>query len=323
MLQERGVLSRELEPKREGGRVLFPLVRTLEDSSLEFTEGDFSTRPHRIQSYMELAVIPEELRHELPRSFDVVGDVVIVRLPKTLLPYCHEVGTALLSFVPGARVVAVDSGVQGEARLRALEVVAGQGPLVTTYRENGLSFKVDLERAYFSPRLAGEHDHMSKVSQDGERLLDLFCGIGPFSLTVLSRCLHSTAVGVDSNAQAIELMRENAERMGVSARLECRTEDAGNFLKGGGEFDRVVMNLPREGYKYLKLVGRLVKSPGWLHFYGLVPKGDIASKSDEVLEALSCGQEPSEWSVKEVRVVHPYSPSTSLVAFSLEKHASC
>jgi tRNA (guanine37-N1)-methyltransferase len=317
-----GVLARELEPKREGSRVIFPLSKTIHDDTLELTEEDFAERRHRPLSYVELAEVPSELKGELPRAFDIVGDIVLVRLPKTLVPYKHEVGAALLSFVSGARVVAVDSGVHGESRIRDLEVVAGRGPLATFHRENGLSFKVDLEKAYFSPRLAGEHDRVCTASRDGEKLLDLFCGIGPFSLTVLNRFPGSAAVGVDSNPGAIELMRENAERFGVLNRLECRMEDANDFLSGSEEFDRVVMNLPREGYKYLNLVGRHVKSPGWLHFYGLVPKEEVVSKGNEVLDTLSGGSGRREWSVKEARVVHPYSPFTSLVAFSLEKHAS-
>jgi tRNA (guanine37-N1)-methyltransferase len=322
LLQSKGVLSRELEPRREGGKVIFPLLRAIQDETLELTDGDFEERPHRILSYMELAKVPAELKDELPRAFDIVGDIVLVRLPKNLVTYKREIGEALLSFVSGARVVAVDSGVKGESRLRALEIVAGEGPLATIHKENGLSFKVDLERAYFSPRLSGEHEHVSAASHDGERLLDLFCGIGPFSLTVLDRFPKSTAVGVDSNIGAIELMRENAERFGVANRLECRMEDAEVFLGGKDEFDRVVMNLPREGYKYLSLVGRHVKSPGWLHFYGLVPKEEIDSKGLEVLHALSAEGRAGKWSVREARVVHPYSPFTSLVGYSLEKHAS-
>lgn len=329
-LIERGILSDTLRPRREGDRVLFPLKPGLIDPTLTLVEAEFEPRVWRPDSYRDLVNVPLELRALLPGGFDVIGDMVVVRLPAGLQPYQSEVGEALRRFVPGCRVVALDHGVHGESRLRTLEVIAGKGPLTALHTENGISFRVDLSTAYFSPRLSGEHLKVASLSHDGERLLDLFCGIGPFSMAFLVRNPQARAVAVDSNPDAVALLRENAVRLGILGRLECRAEDASNFLRSEEHFDRVVMNLPHEGYKYLGLVGRHVKSPGWLHFYGIVPreKGRRASsdgripflqKGREILSTLSTDGAPGKWSLKEAREVHPYSPTAILVSFTVEK----
>ncbi len=330
-LAARHLIASGLETRREPDRVLFPLTEDPGSLPYPVLEADFEVRTQRATSYAELVQLPPDLHSLLPGGYDIVGDVVLVRLPDELIDHRAPIGDALLRFVPGSRVVVLDRGVHGETRIRSLETIAGSGPLSTTHRENGLSFRVDLAQAYFSPRLAGEHERVAQSGRDGEHLLDLFCGIGPFALTFLVRHPRSAATAVDLNVQAISLARENARRLRVEERLTLAEEDVTGFLAHAGAFDRVVMNLPHEGYKYITLVDPHVKSPGWLHFYGLVPRErsrtttTVPRLPDEgtAAEALRSLVEPKgqapKWTLKERREVHPYSPALTLESFTLEK----
>jgi tRNA (guanine37-N1)-methyltransferase len=319
-LSAQGLLSPSLEPLHEEGHVVFPLLGEFSFPGVETVQQDFPPRSSHPTSYTDLLELEEPLRKKLPKSFDVIGEIVALRLEPELLPHRAEIGEALRKFVPGVRVVALDRGVHGKARLRELEVIAGTPPLVTLYRENGITFKVNLETVYFSPRLAREHGRVAAQVQDGERILDLFCGFGPFALTSLRQHPKTTAVAVDANTQAIALLRENAARLKVESRLEAYAEDAEDFLGRPALFDRVIMNLPREGYKYLRSVGAHVKSSGRLHFYGLFHRDQRNLAATSVQAALGPAEGSSPWSLEEERVVHPYSPSTLLMAFTLEKH---
>lgn len=319
MLLARGVLDANLEPKHDGDTILFPISNADDVEGLVIVDGDFKERKRAPRSYSDLLTLGADLTQLLPKSFDIVGDIVVIKLPDKLLPYQEKVGRALLGFVPGARVVAVDGGVKGTARVRDLEVVAGEGPLTTVYKENGISFRVDLGKVYFSPRLSREHSLVAKDVKPGERVLDLFCGMGAFALTILRKCRGTTAVAVDSNHHATELARLNAKEMGVGDRLEVVEQDAGLFLKGENQFDRVIMNLPREGYKYLSSVGPRVRARGRLHYYGIYPNDAVDSASGSVISALSSGEDKSKWSLAGSRVVHEYSPASLLMALTVSK----
>lgn len=313
-------LRRDLVPLREGAQVAFPVQGLPErmPPGIEGTLGDrefASVAPGRVRDYREGLDLPAPLQAELPSSFDVIGDLVLIRLPDALLPYRERIGQALLQFVPGCRKVGLDLGVHGEARVRHLEPLAGEGSWATVHRENRLSFSVDVEHAYFSPRLAREHARVAEASRNGERLLDLFCGVGPFALTALRRHPGLRAVAVDLNPFAIELLRSNAQRLKVADRLEAREERAETFLRRPERFQRAVMNLPREGYMYVVSVARLVTPGGTLHHYEVLPREGVPARREALLRELHEGS-GGPWTLEAPHVVHPYSPSSDLVAWT-------
>lgn len=324
-LSEGGWLRGDLRPTREEGRVVFPLTGPPESLPLDVpgVRGEFdfaASASPRPQDYRELLQLPPEKQGLLPTSFDVVGDVVLIRLPPELRPHGEEIGKALLAFVPGCRRVGLDLGVHGVSRLRTLTPLAGEGDWATLHRENGISLEVDVEKAYFSPRLAREHARVADLARPGERVLDLFCGVGPFALTILRRQPASTAVAVDLNPEAIRLLRSNARRLGVDDRIEVIEAPAEEFLRRPDRFDRVVMNLPREGYKYATSVARHVMPGGTLHHYEVVERDAAPGRAAALLHDLEEGM-PAPWSLDPPRVVHAYSPSADLLAWTAHRGA--
>lgn len=318
-LRDEGILREDLTIGRSGDRLEFPVLRPPEPpiDGTEIGEREFEVRPAPAGGrYLERAEVPESVRARLPRSFDVVGDVVVVRLEPDLAGHEAAVGRALKAFVPGARVVAVDDGVRGSHRLRTLRVIAGPGDLRTVHRENGLSFAVDLGAAYFSPRLAREHARVAALGVPGESVLDLCCGVGPFGLSLLAIAGAGRATFVDANPSAIALVGENARRLGVADRARPVVATLEEFLPRAEPHDRVVVNLPHEGYKYLAQVGPTVAAAGTLHHYEIMQREQRAERLDEIPRALGPA---GTFGLLDSHVVHAYSPSSDLVAVTLRR----
>ncbi len=320
-LKERGLLAEDLRPRVTGSSLLLPL-RTGE----RVVGSPFPSAPVRAEfaplprpgprTYQDLVTLPQELKGLLPRSFDVIGDIVVIRLPPALDGVAAELGAALLSFVPGCRLVAQDRGVHGSFRTRELSPIAGHGDWRTTHQENGLRFRVDPSRVYFSPRLAREHGQVATLSMDGEYVLDLFCGLGPFCLTILKRQPRTTAHAVDNNPDAIALLEENARMLGVERRVLPILEDADSLLQRSGSYDRVIANLPHEGYKYASPVANVVRPGGHLHIYEVAPRTGV-SRVQAVMERLS--RPHGDWNLLDRHVVHGYSASEDLIALYFQR----
>jgi tRNA (guanine37-N1)-methyltransferase len=317
-LRAQGLLRKGFRVAHSPGEVLFP-VHSVPTPTLEGTraeERDLPTESSKPQSYRELLHLEPGLQSLLPRAFDVVGDVVLIRLPVELELRAADVGAALLEFVPGARKIGWDRGVHGPARLRQLTTLAGSGPWRTRHRENGLEFVVDPEVAYFSPRLAGEHARIAAAVRPAETVWDLCCGIGPFALTAARRNVAGRILAVDSNPAAIALLRENAERLAVVARVESRNEALEEFLPSSGRADRVILNLPHEGIKYLPSVSAAVQPGGTLHYYEVTRRVDHSMRESVLVNQLSPAK---AWSAGETRRVHPYSPQADLMAYTFHR----
>ncbi len=259
---------------------------------------------------------PPEFKARLPRSFDVVGDIVLVRIPEELEEHREKIGSALLEFVPGARIVGADRGVHGTERLRSVERIAGTGGWTTRHRENGIELTVNVEKAYFSPRLAREHDRVAQAVRPGERVYDLCCGVAPFAFTIARGGRAGAITAVDANPSAIELARSTARRYAFGSRVTLVEARLESFLPGAEPRELVVLNLPREGIKYLSSVARVIAPQGRLFYYEVTARAELDTRAKVVSDTLGTG---ADWRASDVHVVHPYSPSSDLVAFTFER----
>jgi tRNA (guanine37-N1)-methyltransferase len=303
---------------KEGEFLVFPIA---ERSPLpaewgEVVQREFpAVRAPAPSDYRDLLDWTPEARAELPRAFDVVGDVVLVRLPGPLESRKEEVGRALLAFVPSARIVGLDRGVRGPERRRQVERIAGTGGWRTRHRENGLDLEVDVERAYFSPRLAREHERVAADVREGERVYDLCCGVGPFALTLARDGRASRITAVDSNPDAISMLRTTRARYPWGRRIEVVEAPIERFLLRAEPVDRVILNLPHEGIKYLPSVAPTIAPHGRLHYYEVAPRAELERRAEAVVSALGSGT----WGLVDRHLVHPYSPTAELVAFVVER----
>lgn len=85
--------------------------------------------------------------------------------------------------------------------------------------------------------------------QPGERIVDLFCGLGNFTLPIAARGAH--AVGIEGNRALVERAAANAALNGLDGRCEFRTanlfEIDADRWRALGRFDAALIDPPREG----------------------------------------------------------------------------
>lgn len=85
--------------------------------------------------------------------------------------------------------------------------------------------------------------------QPGERIADLFCGLGNFTLPIARRSAH--VVGFEGSAALVQRAVENSERNGLAG--STRFVDANLFeideawMRNQGKFDKFLIDPPREG----------------------------------------------------------------------------
>ena len=94
--------------------------------------------------------------------------------------------------------------------------------------------------------------------QPGDRVLDLFCGLGNFSLPLARRCGH--VLGVEGDAGLVSRAVRNAARQGIG-NVEYITADLAAPVMDApwatGRYDRVLLDPPRAGAReVLPVVGR-------------------------------------------------------------------
>ncbi len=250
----------------------------------------------------------EALSGELPeeelakvRAFDVVGDIAVLKIPESLLPKKKIIGEALMRVHSHVKTVLNQtSPVSGEFRTRSVEVIAGEPKTTTIYRENGCLFKVDIEKAYFSPRLATERRRIANLVRPGEVITNLFAGVGGYSIVAAKKSQARKIYSIDINPAAFESMVENIRINKVGDRVVPILGDARDVVNEriGGEADRVLMPLPELGHEFLTVaIDAMKPTGGVVHYYtfGNEPDvfgpsidfaGDVAAKKGFRMEVL-------------------------------------
>lgn len=275
-----GILDRTLKIRQDGERLLLPILTGREGA----VRAEF-----------------EELRQraELPRH-ELIGGIAILAEDDpagaaAILAERPSVHTALIA----------ESAVEGEFRTKRFRVLAGEKTTATTHTEYGRIFRIDLEKAYFSARLASERQQIVAMMHEGEVVLDMFAGVGPFAIMLAAKA--KTVWACDLNPGAISLLIQNIAANRVSNIVPILADAATLPKVWGRLFDRVIMNLPLMAEEFLPAACSLCRPGGTIHFYALVADDD---KENPLLRQL-----PVRYLEK--RYVRSYAPGRSHVVYDI------
>ena len=312
-LLERGELLKHLRIVQEGDNVFLPTNRRVE-AGFPVQQRDFDEGFVPIRSYRDVAEVPPSVRDDLPRSFDVVGDIAVIKIPEDLRAHREEIGQAILRWSPNIKVAVEDRGVKGKNRVRAIEIIAGEMRTSTVHVEHGLRYRVDLAAAYFSPRLASERERVANLTHQGEVVADPFAGVGPYAILIARRRQPREVHASDANPAAVELLRANVAANRASL-VTVREGDARTILREIAPLDRVILDLPHSSVEFLPDAVSAVGRRGTVHLYRIL---DQAEEADAVNEIGSLVREAGLQSTGiERRHVRAYSPTQHHVAFDV------
>ncbi|MEM2007088.1 MAG: class I SAM-dependent methyltransferase family protein [Sulfolobales archaeon] len=220
------------------------------------------------------SVLPDEVLRKVPRSYQLVGSIAIIHLPEDLLSYGSIVGEAIARVSPGVKAVYTSIATEGEFRVRRLARIWGEDVSETVHTEYGIKLCIDIKKVYFNPTLSYEHWRVSEEVRDGERVLDLFSGVGPYSLHIASK-RNATCFAVDSNPWAIVYLVKSIRLNKLRGRVVPVLSRVEEFLELASEeaFSRVIIDLPHKSLEYLCDVLRILSCGGVGHVYAVSRDG--------------------------------------------------
>jgi tRNA (guanine37-N1)-methyltransferase len=223
----------------------------------------------RLQTKLQGTLPPEELSH-IYSSFDIVGDIAIIKTPN--LRNAALVAQKILSIHPKVKsVYSPTTRIGGEYRVRGLKLLAGENSTLTRHREWGCVFQVDVDKCYFSPRLIYEHKRLANLVKPGEVIVNMFAGIGCFSIITAKIVPDAKIYSIDVNPDAVKCMQENVRLNRVYGKVLPMLGDSKTLIEAKlqGVADRVLMPLPEKALQYLPTaVSALKASGGCIHYYG-------------------------------------------------------
>lgn len=301
ILREAGLVDASLRFNRSDKTLMIPLRQVPSDQIIsqigyhcnvrimtrEFAE---SFRPPRDIIEAVNARIPANLTKYLPHSYDVIGDIAIVDLSESIQPFGQIVGEAIQKINPHLRLVVRKVGaVSGAYRTRHLEILAGTGSMETKHHEFACCYALDLSTVYFNPRLSNERMRVAKQVGPEDHVVDMFAGVGPFSILIAKMQPNVRVCACDINPDAIKFLKENIFLNGLVDRVIPILGDAKSIdhdLRAWA--NRIIMNLPSEAENYLPVALNVLREEGTIHYYAFASRNDkiedIEKKIRDVIE---------------------------------------
>jgi len=223
--------------------------------------------------------------------YDVVGDIAIIKIPRW---DDGKIGVLMANHIlnkcKGIKVVATQiEPAHGEYRIQKFRVIAGENRTETVHKESKCFFKLDINKVFFTPRLMYERIRIARLVNYGEIIVNMFAGVGTYSIIIAKHAKPSVIYSIDANPDAYNYMLQNIEINKVTNTIIPILGDAREVVmkKLVNTADRVLMPLPELAKTYLPYaILALKNNGGYLHVYDVYHRNKGETVSDVFNKAM-------------------------------------
>lgn len=215
--------------------------------------------------------VPSEFIGLLPEKWEKIGTIVTIRVPGELHSYYSIIGKAYADVLGCSTTLNDIGGISGVYREPTVEVIFGSQSTETIHMENGIRYKLDPQRIMFSSGNLGERQRMAKISNADETVVDLFAGIGYFTLPIAVYSRPKKIVACEINPLAYRYLCENVVLNHVSRIVQPVLGD--NRQRAPKDCaDRVILGYLTQPQDFLPVALECLRNKvGMLHYHALVP----------------------------------------------------
>lgn len=261
--------------------------------------------------------IPEEKFANIPTKWEKVGDVLVVKLSEGIEEFKEIIGKVYSNVLKCKSVLNDKGGITGELRKPDVELIYGSENTETIHLENKVKFKIDPAKLMFSSGNMDERIFMSKLNTKNETIVDMFAGIGYFSLPIAVHSKPKKIFACEKNPVAYHYLCQNVLLNHVSENVEPLKGD-NRRVAPENIADRVIMGYIGGTGKFLDTAIKcLKKNKGVIHFH---EKYSENIKLDEPLKMFE--KKAKKYNLKvnliDVREVKSYAPKISHFVFDCE-----
>lgn len=253
-------------------------------------------------------IVAEPLLQMVPKRFDYIGNVAIISIPPELGAYKETIASKLFSMRGNTRAVLNKvSKLEGEHRVADFELLLGE-TTETIHRENGYTYKLDVKKVFFNPRLYSERRRVASKITSEERVIIPFAGVGPFVLPAAGK--GAKVYTIEINPDACACLRENlrinrlkgqvtviqgdfenifhtfnstktdeapanTDFSDLPVPLSLQKTETKSFQVPENGFDRAIVPTPYGMDHFLERVSKIVKKGGYIHFYTFKAESQI------------------------------------------------
>ena len=308
-----GIIERSAKISKMGDFRLIPIADGKEDEfsqmGYEIIEGPAYTIERRSPQERILEAmsdIPPEIRSKLPLKWESVGDVIILRMDDICSPYKERIGKTYANILEADTVCADIHGVSGEFRKPSMEVLYGDRT-ESVRLENGIRYDFDVRKVMFASGNTDERYRMREQDCSGETVVDMFAGIGYFTLPIAKFTGARKVFACEKNPESYEFLLRNIKLNGVEDTVVPILGD-NRYIPGKRFADRILMGYVQTTSEFIPKALDMIKPGGLIHYHDTFYVNEYERKIRGLFEDM-CGDDG--FKIELIREVKSFAPSVS------------
>lgn len=231
----------------------------------------------------DLLILPQE------PCFKFLEDEVGIRCwsSESLVAFLH-------SLAPGCRRLAVQGAIRDDDfRSPELELVLGESTIVR-HRDNGIIYEFDVSKCMFSSGNITEKMRVAKFDCKSETVVDLYAGVGYFTLPYLVHANAEHVIACEWNPDSVIALKKNLELNGVTDRCTVLAGDNRKTCPVGVAH-RLNLGLLPSAEASFPVAARALKKPNasddvrWIHVHANVDR-DVGYLYESQTARFSCNK---------------------------------
>ena len=258
--------------------------------------------------------LTEEQLALLPRGFQTLGKVIILKLNQKLLIQKKLIGEVCLELFPKIKSVYVNLGkIIGTFREpEKIELIAGEDNPIVEHKEHDVIYRFDITKIMFSKGNVNERRFLATLVKKREIIVDMFAGIGYFSLPIAKHSAAERIYSIELNPESYKFLVENIKINRLEDKIipingDCKQEVL-ELSKTGVRADRVIMGVFPAPKEYIKEALTLTKDNGSIfHYEGVVEKEKYTTLFEDFNEVAESNHYKCE--LNSYRFVKSYGPN--------------
>jgi tRNA wybutosine-synthesizing protein 2 len=239
----------------------------------------------------------------LPDKWEIAGDVITVKMDPALFEFGELIGRTYAEVLSARSVLADVSGVSGE--FREPDMILLYGPSGESVKlENGIRYCFDVTKVMFASGNLAERKRMKCLDCTDETVVDMFCGIGYFTLPLAKYSGARRVFACEKNPQSYRFLLKNLALNEIDNVIPLLGDN--RDIPGKAFADRILMGYVQTTSVFVPKALEMAKPGCIIHYHDTFPVGKEEKMIREIFDRYC-----SEYTIERIIEVKSFAPGVS------------